>query len=44
MDLTDTELHEIADFLGMYDFAKVDETKQRIKISKDFQKICCQLP
>ncbi len=41
-DLTDSERLEITDFLGMYDFAKIDESRTRIKLSKDFQKICCQ--
>ena len=41
-DLTDAELHEIKNFLGTYDFAEIDETKGRIKLTKDFQKICCQ--
>ncbi len=43
-DLTESELHEITDFLGVYDFAEVDQTNGRIKITKDFQKICCQPP
>jgi len=42
MNLNDIELHEIMGFLGKYDFAKVDETKRRVKINNDFKKILMQ--
>jgi len=37
--LSDYEILEIMDFLGKYDFAKVDDDKNRVRIAKDFKKI-----
>jgi len=42
MGLSDTEVDEITDFLGKYDFAQVDEAKKRVRINKDFKKILTQ--
>ena len=42
MNLRDSEVHEITDFLGKYDFAEVDETRKRVRIDKDFKKILSQ--
>ena len=42
MDLNDSEVEEIADFLRKYNFAEVDQTKKRLKINKDFKKILAQ--
>jgi hypothetical protein len=42
MDLTDCEVQEITEFLGMYDFAEVDEDGKRLRVNKDFKKILCQ--
>lgn len=42
MDLTSDELGEIADFLGVYGFAEVDESKNRVKINRAFKKILAQ--
>ena len=43
VNLTDCQVEEIKDFLGRYDFAKVDEGKNRVRISKDFRKIITDL-
>jgi hypothetical protein len=42
MDLSDCEMQEIADFLGKYDFAEVDDAKRRVRVNKDFKKILTQ--
>ena len=42
MDLSDCELEGIADFLGKYDFAQVDDAKKRVKINRDFKRILTQ--
>ena len=39
VDLTDCQVEEITDFLCSYDFAKIDEKRNRVRISKDFKKI-----
>ena len=42
MGLSDFEVQKIADFLGKYDIAKVDEVKRRVRINKDFKRILTQ--
>jgi hypothetical protein len=42
LDLSDCEVQEIAYFLGRYDFAQVDDAKNRVKINKDFKRILTQ--
>lgn len=39
MGLSDYDMLKITDFLGEYDFAKVDDDKKRVRINKDFKKI-----
>ena len=42
MNLYDCEINEIMAFLNKYDFAEVDDTKKRVRLNKDFQKILSQ--
>ncbi len=42
IELSDLEVQRITDFLGEYEFAEVDETKKRVRVNKDFQKILTQ--
>jgi hypothetical protein len=42
MDLTDCEINEIAEFLRKYDFAEIDDEKNRIKVNRDFKRILTQ--
>jgi len=39
VDLTDGQVEQLTDFLGRYDFAKIDESKNRVRISKEFKKV-----
>ncbi len=43
MDLSDSELQDMTDFLGKYDFAEIDKDR-RVRVNKDFKKILCQTP
>jgi hypothetical protein len=40
--LSDSEIREITDFLGRYNFAEVDEAHERVRINKDFKVILTQ--
>jgi DNA-binding IclR family transcriptional regulator len=42
MDLSDSEVQRIMDFLEKYNFAEVDEAKKRVRIKKDFKRILTQ--
>jgi hypothetical protein len=42
MGLSDFEMRRIVDFLGRYDIAEVDETRRRIRVSRDFKRILTQ--
>jgi hypothetical protein len=41
-DLTSEEMAEIAEFLGKYGFAEVDDTNSKVKINQAFKKILTQ--
>ena len=40
--LNERKFQESISFLGEYDFVMIDETKRRVKINKDFQKLLTQ--
>ncbi len=42
IDLNDSEVEEITDFLGKYSFVEIDEDRKHMRINKDFRKIPAQ--
>jgi hypothetical protein len=36
LELSEREFRVVADFLGKYGFAKIDERNRRVKINRDF--------
>lgn len=41
-DLTSEEMTEIAEFLGKYGFAEIDDANSKVKINRAFKKILAQ--
>ena len=41
-DLTSEEMTEVAEFLGKYGFAELDDSNSRVKINRAFKRILAQ--